>query len=211
MKKILLLLITLLTLTACGTNTSSNQVSVNEPLEYSIKIKDNAEFILIHEKTSIDEATQIILDNLDIETNADTYDWYWVGEAAVGLSIDEIENFDEFVSKNTSIYFEDLTLEEIQRATLDYDSLRPVKLIFTFVKNSEETKREKEIKLCVAREEEYNLISNNAVKTVDNLYEILTYQMSDLADYYSYDAVQNIIRDEGYVSNIRSYQYYGAY
>lgn len=197
MKKILLLLITLFTLVGCGTTTSQNEIVVNDPLEYSVKIKDNAEFILIHEGISIEEATQIILDNLEIETNADDYDWYWVGEAAVDLSIDEIENFEEYIEKETYVYYEDLTLESIQKATLDHDSLRPIKLIFSFKKNNEETKTEKEIVLCVAREDEYNAISNSESKTVEELYQAINLNGSSMK------FVDNYI--DGYVSNIRKY------
>ena len=88
MKK--LLLIPFITfLFACSNG--STALNVNEPLTYDVKIKDNAEFILVKEGTSVDEFTNNLESYLDINTNADSYEIDWLGESLSHYSREELE------------------------------------------------------------------------------------------------------------------------
>ncbi len=218
MKKLLLIpIITLLI--ACSSNTAT--MSVNEPLTYDVKIKDNAEFILVKEGTSVEEFTNNLESYLDIDTNADSYTIDWFGESLSVYTREELEELDgEEINAELSgmqptrakwdEQYKTFNMnEEIQtskEATLNYDSFRPIELIIDFTKDGETTTYYKQITLAVAREKEYNVISTNNITTMEEAYRQIA--INDGIDYsynvgkYLVDYVQTS-KEEGYFSNIR--------
>lgn len=207
-------LLPILLILLCACSSKSTTITVNDPLSYSVNIKDDAEYILVKEGTSIEEATQIILDNLDIETNADSYELEWYGEMYAELTREDLETV---VSKKDNVISErepyaDVhvsylkyaknfgDVKESQELTLNHDSIRPIELIFDFTKDGETITYYKEILLCVARDTQYNIIDSISVdKTIENLYQTLDAKTNQ-------QTVFSYARDnEGYVSNIRNY------
>lgn len=216
MKKFLIIFITLLVLTGC--DRQSNKLEVNDPLKYSVSIKDNAEFILIKEGTSIEEATKIIKDNLDIDTNADSYDLDWYGEAyaayykedienlieeygAGGKKIEEKKNIADDFKKIYQVEYEHLG-DEIyaKELTLNNESIRPIELILDFKKDDETITEYKQILVCISKEDIYDVLSKEQPRTIEGMYSLLNKNgllftdANKLVDYVS---------DMGYASNLR--------
>ena len=220
MKKLLLIpIITMLF--ACSSNAA---LSVNEPLTYDVKIKDNAEFILVKEGTSVDEFTNNLESYLDISTNADSYEIDWVGESLSTytredlkklegktaerlngmLSTDEVNDVDT-TNKKIDIEKE---IRVSKESTLNYDSFRPIELIIDFTKDGETEIYYKQITLAVAREEEYNIISSNNIVTMEEAYRQIG--LSDGIDYnpiasHYFSTYINASKEDGYFSNIRQH------
>ncbi len=185
MKKILLIpIITLLI--ACSSNTT---MSVNEPLTYDVKIKDNAEFILVKEGTSVEDFTNSLENYLDIDTNADSYKIEWVGEAYSSLTAEE------YLEKKSTLPF-----ESSREDTLNHDSFRPIGLYITFEKDGISEVDYKQIILGVAREEEYSYISSNNAVTVIDAYRAIAKNDGHIVGQTTFD---NSVRDKQYVTNIR--------
>ena len=215
MKKILLVpIITMLF--ACGSNTVLN---VNEPLTYDVKIKDNAEFILVKEGTSVDEFTNNLESYLDIDTNADSYIIEWVGESLSTYTREEMKSLDgkqtfelsgmHEISETDLNNLPTIDIEnEIQvskEATLNYDSFRPIELIIDFTKDDKTENYYKQITLAVAREDEYNVISSNNITTIEEAYRqiglndgVYYNQSNYYVEQYASSSASN-----GYISNIR--------
>ena len=220
MKKLLLIpIITMLF--ACSSNAT---LSVNEPLTYDVKIKDNAEFILVKEGTSVDEFTNNLESYLDISTNADSYEIDWVGESLSTytredlkklegktperlsgmLSTDEVNDVDT-TNKKIDIEKE---IRVSKESTLNYDSFRPIELIIDFTKDGKTEIYYKQITLAVAREEEYNIISSNNIVTMEEAYRQIG--LSDGIDYnpiasHYFTTYINASKEDGYFSNIRQH------
>ena len=190
MKKLLLIpLISILF--ACSTN---NTMSVNEPLTYDVKIKDNAEFILVKEGTSVEDFTNELPSYIDIETNADSYKIDWVGEQYSSLNVKEYE-------EKKNIY----PLENSREDTLNHDSFRPIGIYVSFEKEGEITTDYKQIILAVARDDEYNIISSNEIKTIEEAYRAINeakpFEMN--GNYNDFFTLYKTWEEEQYVSNIR--------
>ena len=218
MKKLLLIpIITILF--ACSSTTTMN---VNEPLTYDVKIKDNAEFILVKEGTSVDEFTNNLESYLDIDTNADSYTIDWLGESLSAYTREELKNLDGELAYSLSgmrsaeegrndHYAEQVIDIENEimvskEATLNYDSFRPIELIVDFTKDGETETYYKQITLAVAREDEYNVISSNNITTMEEAYRQIG--LSDGIDYnpvasHYFTAYINASKEDGYFSNIR--------
>ena len=218
MKKLLLIpIITILF--ACSSNTTMN---VNEPLTYDVKIKDNAEFILVKEGTSVDEFTNNLESYLDIDTNADSYTIDWLGESLSAYTREELKNLDGELAYSLSgmrsaeegrndHYAEQVIDIENEimvskEATLNYDSFRPIELIVDFTKDGETETYYKQITLAVAREDEYNVISSNNITTMEEAYRQIG--LSDGIDYnpvasHYFTTYINASKEDGYFSNIR--------
>ena len=217
MKKLLLIpIITMLF--ACSSNAT---LSVNEPLTYDVKIKDNAEFILVKEGTSVDEFTNSLESYLDINTNADSYEIDWVGESLSTYTREEIKSLDgkqtfrlsgmreisEIDLNNLPIIDIDNEIQVSKESTLNYDSFRPIELIIDFTKDGETETYYKQITLAVAREDEYNVIFSNNITTMEE-----AYRQIGLNDGIHYNQ-SNYYREQydpssasnGYVSNIRQH------
>ena len=218
MKKLLLIpIITILF--ACSSTTTMN---VNEPLTYDVKIKDNAEFILVKEGTSVDEFTNNLESYLDIDTNADSYTIDWLGESLSAYTREELKNLDGELAYSLSgmrsaeegrndHYAEQVIDIENEimvskEATLNYDSFRPIELIVDFTKDGETETYYKQITLAVAREDEYNVISSNNITTMEEAYRQIG--LSDGIDYnpvasHYFTTYINASKEDGYFSNIR--------
>ena len=186
MKKLLLIpLISILF--ACSTNSA---MSVNEPLTYDVKIKDNAEFILVKEGTSVEDFTNELPNYLDIETNADSYEIDWVGEQYSSLDTKEYE-------EKKNIY----PFENSREDTLNHDSFRPIGIYVSFEKEGKKITDYKQIILAVTRDDEYNIISTNEVKTIEEAYRTINEaKPMKSGDYLS---LYETWEEEQYVSNIR--------
>ena len=214
MKKLLLIpIITMLF--ACSSNAT---LSVNEPLTYDVKIKDNAEFILVKEGTSVDEFTNSLESYLDINTNADSYEIDWVGESLSTYTREEMKSLDgkqtfrlsgmreisEIDLNNLPIIDIDNEIQVSKESTLNYDSFRPIELIIDFTKDGETETYYKQITLAVAREDEYNVISSNNITTMEEAYrqiglnDGIIYETGDYFEQYFSSSVL-----DGYLSNIR--------
>ena len=214
MKKLLLIpIITMLF--ACSSNAT---LSVNEPLTYDVKIKDNAEFILVKEGTSVDEFTNSLESYLDINTNADSYEIDWVGESLSTYTREEMKSLDgkqadklsgmreisEIDLNNLPIIDIDNEIQVSKEDTLNYDSFRPIELIIDFTKDGETETYYKQITLAVARENEYNVISSNNITTMEEAYrqiglnDGIIYETGDYFEQYFSSSVL-----DGYLSNIR--------
>ena len=220
MKKLLLIpLISILF--ACSTNST---MSVNEPLTYDVKIKDNAEFILVKEGTSVENFTNELPNYLDIETNADSYEIDWVGESLSIYTREKMQALDGQqtwklsgmqAAGNGVSRIDEFTIDiedEIQvskESTLNYDSFRPIELIIDFTKDGETKTFYKQITLAVARDNEYNIISSNNIKTIEEAYRQIGISDGitcsiDSSNYKKYNNYyNNIAKEEGYFSNIR--------
>ena len=213
MRKILLIpLISLLF--ACS---SSNTISVNNPLTYDVKIKDNAEFILVKEGTSVENFTAELPNYLDIETNADSYEIDWVGESLSVYTRKEIQFLEgeqtyalSGMQKTTDLDYQDkeYTIENIddeiqtsKESTLNYDSFRPIELIIGFTKDGKTETYYKQITLAVAKDDEYNVISSNNIKTIEEAYRQIG--INDGIDNSYSLAYAASSASNGYVSNIR--------
>ena len=221
MKK--LLLIPIITfLFACSNG--STALNVSEPLTYDVKIKDNAEFILVKEGTSVDDFTNSLESYLDINTNADSYAIDWLGESLSHYSREELEKLNgqqthrlsgiikTTLSKDYGVNNPIIDIEnEIKvskEATLNYDSFRPIELIIDFTKDGETETYYKQITLAVAREEEYNIISSNNIVTMEEAYRQIG--LSDGIDYnpiasHYFTTYINASKEDGYFSNIRQH------
>lgn len=214
MRKLLLIPI-LLILFACGSSTTMN---VNDPLEYNIEIKNNAEFILIKEGTDVEEFTNNLENYLDINTNADSYTIDWLGQSLSTFTVEELKDYEgkklEIVSgvqktEHNALDTRNLKLDEENKiskeSTLNYDSFRPIKLVIDFNKDSKTERVYKTIILAVARDYEYNIIKSNNITKIEDAYRKIT--ESDYAQGYSdidlYNILVNNIHNENYVSNIR--------
>ena len=214
MRKLLLIPI-LLMLFACGSSTTMN---VNNPLEYDIEIKNNAEFILVKEGTNVDEFTNNLENYLDINTTADSYTIDWLGQSLSTFTVEELKDYEgkklETVSgvqktERTVLDTRDLKLDEeneiSKEATLNYDSFRPIKLVIDFNKDGKIERVYKTIILAVARDYEYNIIESNNITKIEDAYRKIT--ESDYAQGYDCcelnDILRNNIHKESYVSNIR--------
>ena len=173
---------------ACGSNATMN---VNEPLTYDVKIKDNAEFILVKEGTSVDEFTNNLESYLDIDTNADSYTIEYAGEKYSSLSFEEYE-------KNKNIYDYKQSLEE----TLNHDSFRPISLYVTFKKDGKTKTDYEQIVLAVARDEEYNAILKSGVSRIEEAYIVINRDIEWDGTGISY---VNSAYEDQYVSNIRQH------
>ena len=214
MKKILFMpIITMLF--ACSSNAT---LSVNESLTYDVKIKDNAEFILVKEGTSVDEFTNNLESYLDISTNADSYEIDWVGESLSTYTREEMKSLDgkqtfrlsgmreisEIDLNNLPIIDIDNEIQVSKESTLNYDSFRPIELIIDFTKDGETETYYKQITLAVAREDEYNVISSNNITTMEEAYrqiglnDGIIYETGDYFEQYFSSSVL-----DGYLSNIR--------
>ena len=218
MKKLLLIpIITMLF--ACSSNAT---LSVNELLTYDVKIKDNAEFILVKEGTSVDEFTNNLESYLDIDTNADSYTIDWLGESLSAYTREDLKNLDGELAYSLSgmrsaeegrndHYAEQVIDIENEimvskEATLNYDSFRPIELIVDFTKDGETETYYKQITLAVAREDEYNVISSNNITTMEEAYRQIG--LSDGIDYnpvasHYFTTYINASKEDGYFSNIR--------
>ena len=204
---------------ACSSNAT---LSVNEPLTYDVKIKDNAEFILIKEGTSVDEFTNSLESYLDINTNADSYEIDWVGESLSTYTREEIKSLDrkqtfrlsgmreisEIDLNNLPIIDIDNEIQVSKESTLNYDSFRPIELIIAFTKDGETETYYKQITLAVAREDEYNVISSNNITTMEEAYRQIG--LSDGIDYnpiasHYFTTYINASKEDGYFSNIRQH------
>lgn len=216
MKKLLLLLI-LIMLSACGSTTTMN---VNDPLEYNIEIKNNAEFILIKEGTDVEEFTNNLNNYLDIDTNANSYTIDWLGQS---LSISTIEKMKKYEGlylrkysgfqsagenydlKDTRIFNLEEENKISKEATLNYDSFRPIKLIVDFNKDGKTERVYKTIIIAVARDYEYNIIESNNITKIEDAYRKIS--ENDYAQGYDCFELNKIVRNnthkESYVSNIR--------
>ena len=200
---------------ACSSNAT---LSVNEPLTYDVKIKDNAEFILVKEGTSVDEFTNSLESYLDINTNADSYEIDWVGESLSTYTREEMKSLDgkqtfrlsgmreisEIDLNNLPIIDIDNEIQVSKESTLNYDSFRPIELIIDFTKDGETETYYKQITLAVAREDEYNVISSNNITTMEEAYrqiglnDGIIYETGDYFEQYFSSSVL-----DGYLSNIR--------
>ena len=200
---------------ACSSNAT---LSVNEPLTYDVKIKDNAEFILVKEGTSVDEFTNNLESYLDISTNADSYEIDWVGESLSTYTREEMKSLDgkqtfrlsgmreisEIDLNNLPIIDIDNEIQVSKESTLNYDSFRPIELIIDFTKDGETETYYKQITLAVAREDEYNVISSNNITTMEEAYrqiglnDGIIYETGDYFEQYFSSSVL-----DGYLSNIR--------
>ena len=214
MKKLLLIpLISILF--ACSTNST---MSVNEPLTYDVKIKDNAEFILVKEGTSVEDFTNELPNYLDIETNADSYEIDWVGESLSTYTREEMQALDGLqtyqlsgMQKSDDLYSvpEEFTIDienEIQvskESTLNYDSFRPIELIIDFTKDGETKTYYKQITLAVARDNEYNVISSNNINTIEEAYRQIGVTDGIIYDLYDFRYSYSSSASDGYLSNIR--------
>ncbi len=219
MRKILLIpIITLLI--ACSSNTST--MSVNEPLTYDVKIKDNAEFILVKEGTSVEDFTNSLENYLDIDTNADSYTIDWYGESISSYTKEELKKLEGKTAERLSGMFStdlaedpdatnkkikiDTEIETSKEATLNYDSFRPIELIIDFTKDGKTETYYKQITLAVAREEEYNTISSNEITTIEEVYRQIG--LNDGIDYdpivsHYFTTYISASKKDGYFSNIR--------
>lgn len=218
MRKLLLIPI-LLMLFACGSSTTMN---VNNPLEYDIEIKNNAEFILVKEGTNVDEFTNNLKNYLDINSNADSYTIDWLGQSLSTFTVEELKDYEgkklEIVSgvqkterndKYELLDTRNLKLDEENKiskeATLNYDSFRPIKLVIDFNKDGKTKRVYKTIILAVARDYEYNIIESNNITKIEDAYRKIT--ESDYAQGYDCfelnDILRNNVHKESYVSNIR--------
>ena len=200
---------------ACSSNAT---LSVNESLTYDVKIKDNAEFILVKEGTSVDEFTNNLESYLDISTNADSYEIDWVGESLSTYTREEMKSLDgkqtfrlsgmreisEIDLNNLPIIDIDNEIQVSKESTLNYDSFRPIELIIDFTKDGETETYYKQITLAVAREDEYNVISSNNITTMEEAYrqiglnDGIIYETGDYFEQYFSSSVL-----DGYLSNIR--------
>lgn len=220
MKKLLFMpIITMLF--ACSSNAT---LSVNEPLTYDVKIKDNAEFILVKEGTSVDEFTDNLESYLDIDTNADSYEIDWLGESLSTYTREDLKKLEGKTAERLSgmlstdeVNDVDTTNKKIdiekeirvsKESTLNYDSFRPIELIIDFTKDGETETYYKQITLAVAREEEYNIISSNNIVTMEEAYRQIG--LSDGIDYnpiasHYFTTYINASKEDGYFSNIRQH------
>ena len=215
MKKLLLIpIITMLF--ACSSNATMN---VNEPLTYDVKIKDNAEFILIKEGTSVDEFTNNLESYLDINTNADSYKIDWLGESLSAYTRQDLKKLTSLeverlsgIQPASKIVGNALKIVDIaneiqvsKESTLNYDSFRPIELIIDFTKDGKTETYYKQITLAVARDEQYNIISLNNITTMEEAYrQIAIYDDVDYSE--SIQVARNYVETsekEGYFSNIR--------
>lgn len=215
MKKITFLFILLLTFSACVSKKDAVSLEVNDSLSYVVSIKNKAEFILIKEGISIDEATQIILDNLDIETNADNYQFDWYGEAYSDLTREDIEEYrstyyDDDGSINiykseenpiVDAFIDDVTDTSVSKElTLNNDSFRPIELVVDFIKDGNTETFYKQILVCVAEEEQYNVLKNSDAKTIEEAYVVLWNHASK----YTYNGLLEEAQSKGQFSNIKT-------
>lgn len=225
MKKILIIVIALLALTGCGQTTTTMEVA--DSLYYSVNIKDNVEFILIKEDTSIEEATQIIKDNIEVETNADSYEFDWYGEIysyetresieeliesngiggeKIPTTNEEREKVGEYGPNTNTLAYKKHILEHLgeenydKELTLSYESIQPIELIIDFKKDGETTTEYKQILVCVAKEDIYDVLKTNQIKKIEDLY-ITIYSEIPLFNSMAEETSYNI--SQGYVSNIR--------
>ena len=207
----LVVLIPFMFLFACS-NSSSVSLNANEPLTYDVKIKDNTEFILVKEGTSVDEFTNNLESYLAIDTNADSYTIDWLGESLSTYdedTLNEIDGKEAYFINGIDYYFDWDNLKTInveeeviasKETTLNYDSFRPIKLIIKFSKDGIEKTYYKQIILAVCKQEDYDVISSNNIKTIDEVYRKLDEIdgfTSNIKDY-----VQTSYSN-GYTSNIR--------
>lgn len=218
MRKLLLIPI-LLMLFACGSNTT---MKVIEPLEYDIKIKNNAEFILVKEGTDVEEFTNNLDNFLDIDTNADSYTIDWLGQSLSTSTIEKLKTYEgkklrgmsgmqetgidiTYTEENAKIFNFDEENKISKEATLNYDSFRPIKLVIDFNKDGKTERVYKTIILAVVRDYEYSIIESNNITKIEDAYRKIT--ESDYAQGYSdidlYNILVNNIHNENYVSNIR--------
>lgn len=215
MKKVLLIPI-ILVLFACNSNT----LSVNNPLTYDIKIKNNDEFILVREGTDINEFSKSLYDYLDIKTNADSYTIDWLGESLStgdvetfetidGLEVCGVSGFEEAIDyehydEKFVIYNfkEDLIVSK--ESTLNYDSFRPIKVYVDFKKGDETKRVYKMIYLAVAKEREYNIIKENNITSIEKaMREINKHDVEEGFKNIDYYDTFDRFREDGYISNIR--------
>ncbi len=227
MKKLLLIpIITILF--ACS---SGNTLKVDDPLTYDVKIKDNAEFILVKEGTSVEEFTNNLERYLDIDTNADSYTIDWFGESLSVYTREDLEMLNGekidahlsgmqsgvnesqvnygFVNYEYEVFDMNNEIQVSKESTLNYDSFRPIELIIDFIKDGETTTYYKQITLAVARDKEYNVISSNNITTMEEAYRQIAindgidYRMSITGPVYDYTNYAEISKEQGYFSNIR--------
>lgn len=133
---------------------NTRTLNVNEPLEYSIRIKDNAEFILVKEGMDIEEFTSNLNHYLDIDTNADSYTIDWLGQSLCTSTIEKLKTYEgkellaisgiqstardkDYHPIDTRIFYLDKENKYSKEATLNYDSFRPIKLVIDFNKDGE--------------------------------------------------------------------------
>lgn len=223
MKRNNLIIFVMLILNLLSGCSSTTSLEVNNPLEYTVNVKDNAEFILIKKDTSIDETTQIIEDNLDIKTNADSYEIDWYGEAASSFTKEEyeenvefwnslsdkekggndvlyndtIEGYSYYIVRSSTID-DNLDLETIKENTLNHESIRPIELIIDFTKDGQTETYYKQILLCVAKEDKYEVIKNNNVLTIEDIYKTLDANIPTM----SAQERMALTKADGYVSNL---------
>lgn len=216
MRKLLLIPI-LLMLFACDSTTTMN---VNDPLEYNIEIKNNAEFILVKEGTNVEEFTNNLDNFLDIDTNADSYIIDWLGQSLSISTIEEMKKYEglylrkysgfqsageNYDLKDTRIFKLDEENVYSKEATLNYDSFRPIKLVVDFNKDGKTKRVYKTVILAIARDYEYNIIESNNITKIEDAYRKIT--ESDYAQGYGWfdldEKVRSNIHEESYVSNIR--------
>ena len=200
--------IPLIFLFACS---NSSTLNVNNPLAYDVKIKDNAEFILVKEGTSVDEFTNNLVSYLDIDTNADSYAIDWLGESLSTYDEDTlneldgkeayftsgIDDYGDWDNLKTIVIKEEV--EVSKETTLNYDSFRPIKLIIKFSKDGTIEKYYKQIILAVCKQEDYDVIFSSNISSIEEVYRKL-----DERDGFtsSIKAYVQASYNNGYTSNI---------
>ena len=200
--------IPLIFLFACS---NSSTLNINNPLAYDVKIKDNAEFILVKEGTSVDEFTNNLVSYLDIDTNADSYAIDWLGESLSTYDEDTlneldgkeayftsgIDDYGDWDNLKTIVIKEEV--EVSKETTLNYDSFRPIKLIIKFSKDGIEKTYYKQIILAVCKQEDYDVIFSSNISSIEEVYRKL-----DERDGFtsSIKAYVQASYNNGYTSNI---------
>ena len=200
--------IPLIFLFACS---NSSTLNVNNPLAYDVKIKDNAEFILVKEGTSVDEFTNNLVSYLDIDTNADSYAIDWLGESLSTYDEDTlneldgkeayftsgIDDYGDWDNLKTIVIKEEV--EVSKETTLNYDSFRPIKLIIKFSKDGTIETYYKQIILAVCKQEDYDVIFSSNISSIEEVYRKL-----DERDGFtsSIKAYVQASYNNGYTSNI---------
>lgn len=231
MKKILLLLISLI-LCACSSNTA-NSFPVNENLTLSVKLKDNMEYIMVDQYTKVEDIDFMPYLEIEADENA-KLEIKWVGSSLSyqyptyeGIIGTEMYIYGESKDKFYGTPLREDHLQTSREITLSQDGFHPISIYVKATLNNEVVEKRFDTQLLLVPvlfpDGKDNLIrslngssieeiQNELVKAFIKKYPPYTALVTDangstyydtVVDLYDYVDSNYIFEKYGYVSNIR--------
>lgn len=209
MKKIIILLfsvLTLLTCSGCEQKIKTNDVDV--PLIVHYGVKDNLECILVDQYTLVNEFN--VEDYIYVDINKDVdYEIHWIGERLVS---DTYKSYDDVLKTkiNRSAAYNNLedyvidenAIEDSKRLTLNCEGFRPIQVFIDVHDGDNTISKVFELNLLIVPEDLADIIYGANSNSIEEIRQKLA--TSEYKD--TYWLRHNVIDDVYYTSGLRNYE-----